>query len=517
MRLITGDECGLLKECIPELSRKNEEENQDTPIKPYNAMPDVVTKEGVNRIDPKELQQRSRGVIDMVFTNDDDENKSFAALRQHGSVEFWEGSTNGQKKSFGTYDLKYSTKNLFDGLNDDKVGEKIRPLGLGSFSKLHRLVGGDCFGNLAVLNVANGKIVERFNGYSASKKGHTISYTPGNNLNLQLATAMGCDPIHGRVAIGGRERETMLLDLASGGKVVFKAKNLPPDPQTLLQQPVWPTAIEFLSSSDVMAVGTAYKQVRLYDVRENSKMRRPTATTPEGLLEYRVTSLCQVDEYELVVGDAAGYIYSLDIRTLGRNPKSPANKNMARYVGPAGSVRKLIKHPTLPRLAAVGLDRMLRIYDIDKRKQLNCVYLKQRLNCILFAQDGTWDTSKSYKGDGSESDGDKDDSDIDQDDVVRDYVDSDEDSAGIASDNADEMSAGHNSSEQEEQSSSDGDEEDYLDDQDHSVKEEDSTDESSEDQGSSSDVLEGKEEIEASNSDSDEEVIIKAPKKRRHR
>merc|ERR1712166_537757 len=120
--------------------------------------------------------------------------------------------------------------------------------------------------------------------------------------------------------------------------------------QTLLQQPVWPTAIQFLNKeSNLMAVGTAYKQVRLYDVRENSKTRRPTSLTPEGLLEYRVTCLCQVDEHELVVGDTAGYIYSLDIRKMGRNPKGPANRDMGRYAGPVGSVRQLKKHPTLPR------------------------------------------------------------------------------------------------------------------------------------------------------------------------
>jgi ribosome biogenesis protein NSA1 len=203
-----------------------------------------------------------------------------------------------------------------------------------------------------------------------------------------------------------------------------------------------------------MAVGTAYKQVRLYDVRENSKMRRPTQTTPEGLLEYRVTSLCQTSDHELVVGDGAGYIYSLDLRRLGRDLKAAANKDMGRYVGPAGSVRQLKKHPTLPRLAAVGLDRMLRIYDTKKRLQLDCIYLKQRINCVLMHSDGTWD------GNGSAVDVvDPEDVDIDQDDIVQEYVDSD---ASDEDDDGNEIEGGFNSADgsENEDASSDSENDD---------------------------------------------------------
>ena len=84
MRLVTGDECGLLKETIPELGRKKK--NPSDVIAPYNAMPDV-TKDGVSRIDPKEIQKRSRGVVDMVWMNE--ENSSFGVLRKNGSIDLW--------------------------------------------------------------------------------------------------------------------------------------------------------------------------------------------------------------------------------------------------------------------------------------------------------------------------------------------------------------------------------------------------------------------------------------------
>jgi ribosome biogenesis protein NSA1 len=504
MRLFTGDECGLLKECIPEVGRKKDEKKAASP---FGAMA-YVTSDGVSRINQQETQTRRRGVVDMAFTSAGNLT-GFAALRTNGCVEFWEGSPTGQQK-FGSYRKLMSTNSLFSEPTSD---EPVRPLGLGYFSESNRVCAGDITGNISIVDSTSGKIVENYNAYRSTKQGNTISYTPGKNLNTQLATAMACDPIHGRVAMGGRERETTLLDLETG-KVVFKAKNLRPDPQTLLQQPVWPSSILFLEKSNTMAVGTAYKQVRLYDVREDSKMRRPTATTPEGLFEYRVTALCQVDEYQLVVGDAAGYMYSLDTRTLGRNPKSAPSNNMGRYVGPAGSVRQIKKHPTLPRLAAVGLDRMLRIYDSNKRKQVDCIYLKQRVNCVIFSGDDTWDTA--LEATIEDHDGGS-DCDIDQDDMVQDYVDS-EDESGDSEEEKDE------SEDSEEEHG--GTDEVSVEDADDMASDESTNDSDDDHDADSSNESPGpgvsdedeSEKVPADDSPgSDEEIVIKAPKKRRRR
>mmetsp|Transcript_35348 Transcript_35348/g.39427 ORF Transcript_35348/g.39427 Transcript_35348/m.39427 type:complete len:502 (-) Transcript_35348:177-1682(-) len=468
MRLVTGDECGLLKEIIPELGRKKKGPNDI--IAPYNAMPDVV-KEGVSRIDPKESQKRTRGVIDMVWIDEGDgiisqdggsSSSSFSVLRKNGSVELW-NATIENKKSFGQHTLKYSTSNNIFGGDDNP-----RPLGLGYFHHQNRLCAGDMLGNIVILDVKNKNkcdVIQTYNAYTTNKRSNTISYTPGKLENSRLATAIAFDKAHARAAVGGREREVCLIDILTG-KLIFKTKNLPPDPQTLLQQPVWPTAIQFLNNdSNMMAVGTAYKQVRLYDVRENTKTRRPTSLTPEGLLEYRVTSLCQVDEHELVAADTAGYIYSLDIRKMGRNPKGPANRDMARYAGPVGSVRQLKKHPTLPRLTAVGLDRMLRVYDTENRKQLDCIYLKQRLNCVLFHKNHIWDSTGDtgvISDDDDDEDMNDDDNDIDQDDVLQDYVDTDE------SENEDELNSEseiHDSSESGVEENEDKSEDDSISDE----------------------------------------------------
>lgn len=510
MRLISGDECGLLKEVIPELGRKQKDPN--ALIKPHSAMIDVA-RECVSRIDPKEFQKRDRGVIDMVWihegddsTNDETSCSSFGVLRKNGSVDLWAANIE-KKKAFGQYSLNHSTSDNIFGTKD-----RPRPLGLGFFNQQNRLCAGDMLGNIVVLDCNKNKceVIQTYNSYTSNKGGNKISYTPGKVENLQLATALAFDTFRARAAVGGREREVCLTDISTG-RLVFKTKNMPPDPQTLLQQPVWPTAIQFLNKeSNLMAVGTAYKQVRLYDVRENSKTRRPTSLTPEGLLEYRVTSMCQIDENELVVGDASGDIHSVDLRRLGRNSKGPANRDLARYSGPAGSVRQLKKHPTLPRLTAVGLDRMLRVYDTKTRKQLDCVYLKQRLNCVLVHKNNNWDSSDDA-GVISDDDFNAIDGDIHQEDVVEDYMGSDDSDNG---DNAQFESEGEESSESGSGETNPADR--SLDDDDSS-----SINESNSEEESNSECSSGEEIRNGSNEESEEEeetiVISQTAKRRRHK
>eukprot|EP00934_Nitzschia_sp_Nitz4_P003527 Nitzschia sp. Nitz4//scaffold246_size28974//15038//16567//NITZ4_008084-RA/size28974-processed-gene-0.11-mRNA-1//1//CDS//3329543918//3517//frame0 len=509
MRLFTGDECGLLKECIPEIAQRPGDESRA--LQPNGAMAHV-SLEGSSRVAPKEVQTRRRGVIDMQFIPyEEEEATCFATLRMDGTVELWNGSAPSQK--FGKYTKVFQTPDIVQSVEPTSV--RLRPLALGAFGKQSRLCAGDTCGNLTVLSLDNGQVVQRYNGYEKSKRGATITYTPGKNVNQQLATAMACDVDAGRVAIGGRERETTIMDLETG-KLIFKAKNLPPDPQTLLQQPVWPSSIIFLEDSNTMAVGTAYKQLRLYDVRENTKTRRPILTTLEGQFEYSISSLCQISDTEIAVGDTAGNVLSVDIRTLGRKLKGTPSNNMGRFVGPAGCVRQLKKHPTLPRLSAVGLDRMLRVYDTNSRKQTHCMYLKQRLNCVLFASDGAWG-AKEFDLDDEDIEGG-----IDADDVVRDYVDSDVE---------DQEDSDHS----EEETGSDEDVSDGSDDggdvvdeaidsnDDESIDNDDLEDEEASDSNVEDEDhhIEGGEDASAeedsSGEDSDDEIVISVPKKKRRR
>ena len=234
-----------------------------------------------------------------------------------------------------------------------------------------------------------------------------------NPSDHTLLTLAAFDFKLNRVAVGGKDRDIALFDIEAS-KQVWKAMNLPPNPQSLLQPLVWPTATCFLDAdssigSNVMAVGSAHHELRIYDIRNDSPQRRPISYLSGGIIEHRVTSLCQIDPYDLVVGDAAGFL-QIDLRVLGKPKRDTKVSTKGRFVGPTGSVRMLVKHRSESRMAAVGLDRMLRIYDTSKRKQLYCMYLKQRLNCVLVGQDRCWTK-------------DSDDEDFDTADGVEDYID----------------------------------------------------------------------------------------------
>ena len=488
MRLLTGDECGWIKECIPETGRPKKIEGG-----PSNQAHPVSLK-GMQSIDPTGSRpRRARGVVGKCFLDDSasfggtsssststaTSPLAFAALRVDNTVEVWDRTDEetsvlaefGEYRVRNTIDFrnrKQTNGNVDAGDgNGAKDGEEpqSRSIGIGSFPQHDRLCVADSLGRVSILHTSKGSVVSTYPAFGSSKRGSTLTYTKGGYQNNHVCTAMLADTVRSRIVCSGRERETTMLDVATG-KEVWKAKNLPPDPQTLLQQPVWTTAMEFLSSTSsesrdnvTLVAGTAYKQVRLYDVRVDAKQRRPVAFTPEGWLDHRITSLCALrDQHTVAIGDAAGYLFALDTRMiLGNNRKkkrkSGRGEALPRFVGPTGSIRHIVQHPKEPILACVGLDRMLRTYHTEKRTQIDCMYMKQRLNCVLMFEDRSWDPEDSADG-GTDEKGD-----ADLEDRVQDYVDSDddEDDDGDDEEENDEMELDGKRGEENEGEDSDAD------------------------------------------------------------
>ena len=84
------------------------------------------------------------------------------------------------------------------------------------------------------------------------------------------------------------------------------------------------------------------------------------------------------DDSVLYTGDTTGRVSRVDLRTL---------RLSGTYKGNTGSVRDIAIHPTLPRLATVGLDRIMRVFDSESRQQLHRVYLRQQVNAVLFTSE----------------------------------------------------------------------------------------------------------------------------------
>jgi hypothetical protein len=461
MRILTGDECGILKECLPEHKKE-----QISCLRNEGSR-----RKGVVGLDWAADQQHDDSAVD----------RQFASLQLDSTVTLWERSDD-SKRSFAKYHSVRDIRNVF---TDSSISDTNRPLGLAAIVG-DRFIACNTFGQASILKpLAPEPIIQRFSTIA-------IPDSSGPENKHPLLSCMAVHAPNQKLALGGQDRETVVFDIEST-KQLFKCKNLPPHPQTLLTPLVWPTCIEFMGvEGNLFAVGTAHHEVRLYDTRV---ARRPVQYTPEHLFEYRVTALCHDainHEHDLFVGDAAGTILKLDLRALGRGTSSV---DPVRYAGPAGSVRQLAVRDN--KLAAVGLDRMLRIYNIGSTKEVHTIYMKQRLNCLLLGRE-PWKVDSD--------DADDDDGDIDQEDVVRDYVDSDDDGDMSGGDDDDGSSSGDDQANDDEaDDSSEGDSHD-------SEKVE-----SEEDASLDGEADDGSDSADESESDKEESVSIPPAKKRQKR
>lgn len=382
----------------------------------------------MRRLNPHDRVSRTSAI--MALTWETSSTTRLASLLGDGTVQLWERTVD-KPKSFGSYQKLTSLERVF---GKTSMTATSRALTIDRVDN-GRLCACNGQGKLAMLKTEedNMSVVQNYETWSSS-----LPMTPrkSGEPDYPAASAMTVERTRQAAALGGKDRDVVLLDLSTG-QSIWKAKNLPPDPQTLLQPLVWPSALHFLSA-DTLAVGSAHQQVRLYDVRTQ---RRPVASTPADCIEHRVTALTSSLAHDLIVGDAAGYLYSLDVRQLARK-----DGKTARYVGPAGSIRQLVHHTSEPRLACVGLDRMVRVYDTTTRKETHCLYLRQRLNCVLM-DDSRWPAEEDFV---------EGDSDIDQDDVVKDYVDSEDEEQASEEEAGDESES---EEEEEEEQEASGDEE----------------------------------------------------------
>ena len=229
MRILTGDECGLLKETIPELSRCSDSAGVTQP----------ASDEGVSRLDydgSPGTMSRSRGLVGMTFVPcHDGDDIAYSALRVDGSVERWQGSIpkevgkSGISKSAGRYQMTHSWKNIFatngktagDTKHSPTVGRTTAIAGSKSSSSDPKNIIACCtsMGRISVMDMFHLEkgVVAQYDAFKVNANNDRITVTKGKFQNRDIATSMAIDPADSsRIAIGGRERETILLDIETG-------------------------------------------------------------------------------------------------------------------------------------------------------------------------------------------------------------------------------------------------------------------------------------------------------------
>jgi len=138
-----------------------------------------------------------------------------------------------------------------------------------------------------------------------------------------------------------------------------------------LRVPVWVSDFSFFPNNEnnKIAICTRYSQVRIYDI---IAQKRPLFDFKIGENPLHSLVVDQQGRY-VIVADSIGTISKIDLRN---------GKLLGLFKGNRGSIRGLENQDNL--LASCGLDRFLRVWDIDQNKITNSIYLKQRLNFLLF-------------------------------------------------------------------------------------------------------------------------------------
>jgi ribosome biogenesis protein NSA1 len=174
-----------------------------------------------------------------------------------------------------------------------------------------------------------------------------------------------------QVATGGKENELKIWDLDNAERPVFAAKN-PQHDWLNLRKPVWVLDADFVPNTNTVVSTTSYHQVRVYDP---SVQRRPVIEMEFGDSPITTVS-CLPNAQQMLVGNSHGDMALLDVRGKGHI--------VQQYKGSLGGLRQVLCHPAGKVVASCGLDRFVRVYDVNTRHMIHKFYLKSRLNCLLF-------------------------------------------------------------------------------------------------------------------------------------
>eukprot|EP00803_Ostreobium_quekettii_P011707 evm.model.scf_2179.2 EVM.evm.TU.scf_2179.2 scf_2179:8957-13401(+) len=203
--------------------------------------------------------------------------------------------------------------------------------------------------------------------------GHMLKETASFGAALAINCA-NVDQEERLVAVGGEGSELRVWDLQAQ-RSLFEGR--PPKPHAAYNHvdAAYLTAMSFVprTESKLVAVGTAFHKMRLYDLRVHG--RRPVFEMKWK--EARITCLMPEPSGICIwLANGTGQIESLDLR------KRVIDGSLKGQI--SGSVRALTAHPSRPLVASASLDRFIRIHHPVTRKLLLKKYVKYQLTGVGF-------------------------------------------------------------------------------------------------------------------------------------
>ncbi|UMM38390.1 hypothetical protein L5515_009827 [Caenorhabditis briggsae] len=171
------------------------------------------------------------------------------------------------------------------------------------------------------------------------------------------------------VVTGGMKNLLKTWNLETGQQV-WSARNVPPD-MLGLEIPIMITDARFIPGQNTILEATKLHEMRVYDPRAQ---RRPVNKLKFMENPIMCTSLTNKTN-QVLAANSIGEMGLFDLRSKVHP--------MCKFKGQAGSIRSIDGHPTMPLAASVGIDRFLRVHDLQTRKLIHKIYCKTRLNRVL--------------------------------------------------------------------------------------------------------------------------------------
>jgi WD40 repeat protein len=194
-----------------------------------------------------------------------------------------------------------------------------------------------------------------------------------------------------KLAVGGKNLDLKIWDIETR-QTTFKAKNVPNDSLDIAV-PIWITDASW-NNDGIVFTSTAYNQIRAYDLRQRRPVKDISLKQKLDERNHHLNCISSTpDNFSVVVGDNFGEVSIVDVLKNGRL--------ISQYKGPKGSIRSISIHADTRTLACGGLDRYIRVFNLDTHKQVGRCYVKQKITSVLL---GAVPYEKQHDEDDEEAD-----------------------------------------------------------------------------------------------------------------
>lgn len=293
--------------------------------------------------------------------------------------------------SVSVYDLEDDEKKLV--CHREYVELKgCKPVSLHVFSEFDALVMGLDSGKAALVG---------FHKNTLEKECQIVDLPGGKPIEAFEA----CPSQPGVFAYGGKENDLRIVKMFEVGKkvkllesveVLFAAKNVKND-HLDLRVPIWITKIRFISlkNSYKLITATRYGQLRIYDTNHGRKPAHDyqVCTNPIITLNFAGSNSDEViitDNRNMV---ARHSLVSIDKKAFKTNSATvgdiikPVPRLLGKYQegGNTGAIFGVLCFKDT-FVATGGLDRYLRVYDLETREMVSKVYMGSQIADILFLE-----------------------------------------------------------------------------------------------------------------------------------